>query len=51
MRADRGPKLLKDEFAKYSDKTNQITETGLEKIGKELGIDIYSDVIFLFRCL
>lgn len=42
-------KLLKEEFAKY---TNQPTigEDGFVKIGKDLDIDIYSDIFILYFC-
>lgn len=37
-------KLLKEEFAKFSGKNNKIETDGFEALGKELEIDIYSDV-------
>jgi hypothetical protein len=38
-------KIVK-EFQKYSNTKNIIAEEGIEKMGKALGIDIYSDVRF-----
>ena len=36
--------LLKDEFQKYAKNESTIGQDGFELIGKDLGIDIYSDV-------
>lgn len=44
MKAKEKVKLLKDEFQKYT-KSTVIDEDGFIKIGKELNIDVYSDVI------
>lgn len=43
--------LLKDEFEKYSKKNPTIGQDGFELIGKDLGIDIYSDVSYIFEII
>lgn len=47
-------KLIKKEFLNYSNlKTKKIEQEGMEKMGKALGIDIYTDLFityFFFKC-
>ena len=47
-------KLIKKEFVNYSNlKTKKIEQEGMEKMGKALGIDIYTDLFityFFFKC-
>lgn len=45
-------KISKD-FEKYANNSNLIKENGMEKMGKVLGIDIYTDIFityFFYRC-
>ncbi len=45
---------IKRDFMNYADpKTKKITEDGYEKMGKTLGIDIYTDIFityFSYKC-
>ena len=46
-------KKIKRDFMNYANKQKQIDQDGYEKIGKTLGIDIYSDMFityFVFKC-
>ena len=46
-------KKIKRDFMNYANKERQIDQDGYEKMGKTLGIDIYSDIFityFVFKC-
>lgn len=46
-------KKIKKDFMNYANKEKKIDEKGFEKMGKTLGIDIYSDIFityFVFKC-
>ena len=46
-------KAIKRDFMNYDNKERKIEDTGYEKMGKTLGIDIYKDIFmiyFVFKC-
>ena len=46
-------KKIKRDFMNYANKSKRIEQEGYEKMGKTLGIDIYSDIFmtyFVFKC-
>lgn len=46
-------KAIKRDFMNYANKERKIEDTGYEKMGKTLGIDIYKDIFmiyFVFKC-
>ena len=46
-------KQAKRDFMNYANKEKQIEQDGYEKMGKTLGIDIYSDIFityFVYKC-
>ena len=46
-------KKIKREFLNYSNKEKKIDQDGYEKMGKNLGIDIYNDIFityFIYKC-
>ena len=46
-------KAIKRDFMNYANKERKIEDTGYEKMGKTLGIDIYTDIFityFAYKC-